>query len=153
MSRKQESPPPGNRTKTGRFAKGASGNPATRFQPGQSGNPEGRPKSLAANIRAKVGDDGEALVQQLLAIARRRGSAWGRVQAIKELLDRGWGKSPQAISVTAVPTIRTPDVDLLKRIATVEEMRVMRDVMRRALAIQHADEAARLSGGPEPNGD
>ena len=81
--------------------KGQSGNPGRRFgQP--DGNPVdrgGRPKSLARRVRDEVGEDGEKLIELLMAIARRRGSAWGRVQAIKELLDRGWGKAPQEITV------------------------------------------------------
>jgi hypothetical protein len=94
-----------NRTRSGRFAKGSSGNPRTKFEPGRSGNPAGRPRSLAATVRDQVGDDGEMLIAELLKIARRRGGgAWGKVQAIRELLDRGWGKAPALVAHMDVPS-------------------------------------------------
>lgn len=85
----------------GGFEKGSSGNPGRRFgQP--DGNPTdrgGRPKSLASAIREQVGDDAADLITELLKIARgRKVSAAAKVQAIRELLDRGgWPKAPVLI--------------------------------------------------------
>jgi hypothetical protein len=114
-----------------RFEKGTSGNPARRFgQP--DGNPTdrgGRPQSLAVNIRAKVGDDGDALVCELLVIAKdRRRSAWGRVQAIRELLDRGFGTSPQIVKIEPGTEDRQR---FLLRFATDEELTVMEELNNR----------------------
>lgn len=77
---------------------------------GQSGNPGGRPKGLGESVRKLVGNDGEKLIQALLAIAvgkaedRKklfgagvRVSLRDRLEAIKQLCDRGWGKPIQSI--------------------------------------------------------
>lgn len=63
------------------------------FQPGQSGNPSGRPKGIAAVVKSRVKP--EELVDILLEIAQdSRSKPAERTQAVKELLDRGYGKSP-----------------------------------------------------------
>jgi hypothetical protein len=53
------------------------------------------------------------LIAELLKIARRRGGgAWGKVQAIRELLDRGWGKAPALVAhVDVTSADATPDWD------------------------------------------
>ena len=84
----------------GAGGKFAPGNKAGhRFRPGQSGNPGGRPRGLAANIREKVGEDGEWLINELIRIARGRGGAFGKVQAVRELLTRGFGAAPQFVEI------------------------------------------------------
>jgi len=68
----------------------------TAWQPGQSGNPKGRAKSLKAAVQARVGDDGERIVDEMFKIAtdrRLRGHHGARVrlQAWCELRDMaGW---------------------------------------------------------------
>lgn len=66
------------------------------FSPGQSGNPAGRPSraaELARRTRAAIGGQVEDLVRVLVAIARSPGTdRRTRVEAIRELLARGWGR-------------------------------------------------------------
>lgn len=63
------------------------------WKPGQSGNPAGRPKGIAATVRDAT--DPVALVAILLAVANDpRAKASERIAAVRELLDRGYGKAP-----------------------------------------------------------
>ena len=64
-----------------------------RFEPGKSGNPGGRPKGLAAAVKAKV--QPEDLVAVLVDVAQdARAKPSERIAAVRELADRGWGKAP-----------------------------------------------------------
>lgn len=74
-----------------------------KFAPGQSGNPGGRPKGLSAALRAKYGDDAKTIVAELHKYAFGKATDVPpivRFNALKELLDRGWGKAPQTIEHT-----------------------------------------------------
>lgn len=77
----------------------------TQFKPGQSGNPGGRPKGFAEYIRAET-KEGKDLVDFALSVVRgekQRGAKQPpgllyRLEALKWLGDRGWGKPLQAVT-------------------------------------------------------
>ena len=63
------------------------------FEPGKSGNPGGRPKGIAAVVRERT--DPSSMVDILLDVANdTRAKASERIAAVRELLDRGYGKAP-----------------------------------------------------------
>lgn len=76
-------------TRTG----GASGK---GFRPGQSGNPGGRPKGFT-ELREAARTHTKTALETLVAILKT-GSDSAKVAAATAILDRGWGKAPQAIT-------------------------------------------------------
>lgn len=80
-----------NRRNTGQFAKGQSGNPAGR-QPGV-------PNKANAELKALAQEYTRETVETLVGIMRDgEMPPPARVAACKEILDRGHGKAPQAIT-------------------------------------------------------
>ena len=68
------------------------------FRPGESGNPGGRPKAVAA-LRDLVQARGDGLIGKLMDIAfANETEPRVRIEAIKVLLDRGYGRPPQPIT-------------------------------------------------------
>ena len=66
------------------------------FKKGVSPNPGGKPKELAG-LREKIRGHGDELVDYLLDLARNAETENTRVAAIRELLDRGFGKPTQPV--------------------------------------------------------
>lgn len=93
-------------------------------------NPGGRPKGLAARIRALT-NDGEVLIQTLLEIVQTVGSR-DRVRATEILLERGYGKTVQttatialegdaaSAALEALQSLTTGDLERLARSTTVQ---------------------------------
>ena len=67
-----------------------------RWQPGQCGNPRGRPR-VVGEIRDLARGQTEHAIEVLISVMRDgKASAAARIAAAREILDRGWGRPPQA---------------------------------------------------------
>lgn len=71
----------------------------TRFKPGESGNPAGRPKIMIEVVQAARERTLEAIetLERIMRDPKATGSA--RVSAAVAILERGWGKAPQTMTV------------------------------------------------------
>ena len=67
------------------------------FQPGVSGNPGGRPKSLGT-LRALARAHAAEAITELARLAMHARSETARIAAIRELLDRAYGKPTQFLA-------------------------------------------------------
>ncbi len=68
------------------------------FEPGQSGNPGGRPKVIA-ELRELARQHTPAAIEELARLALKARNEAVRISAIRELLDRGYGKAPTSLPV------------------------------------------------------
>ena len=68
--------------------------PGRRFKAGESGNPNGRPK-VCAELRDLARSHAPAAIEELARLAKKARSETARIAAIRELLDRGFGKATQ----------------------------------------------------------
>ena len=82
--------------------------PGPPFEKGKSGNPGGRPKVLA-ELRQLARSYAPEAIKELARLATKARSETARIAAIRELLDRGFGKSTQFIA-----DHEKPKTDLLK---------------------------------------
>jgi hypothetical protein len=95
------------------------GNKNGRFTPGVSGNPSGRPK-IVAEIQELARQHTPSAIKALVQIVEdEKASPSARVAAAAHILDRAYGKPPQAVehtgnSVLQVITgiLRSPDEPL-----------------------------------------
>jgi DNA-binding transcriptional regulator PaaX len=86
-----------------------------KFSKGQSGNPGGRPKVLA-DVRELARHHTPAIIAELARLALKAKNETTRVAAIRELLDRGFGKPRQGLEITP-PAAFDPIQTLLDDIA------------------------------------
>jgi len=66
------------------------------FKKGESGNPGGRPKVIA-DLRALARAYAPDAIEELARLAIKAKSEAARVAAMRELLDRGYGKAQQMV--------------------------------------------------------
>ena len=102
-----------------------------RFAPGTSGNPNGRPRTLPEFKLAAREHTSDAL-RVLAGIMKRSAvSPSARVRAAAELLDRGWGKAGQEVTLQAVMA----QVDVSREWASLSREERMAQVRRLAFVL------------------
>ena len=98
---------------------------STSFKKGQSGNPRGRPKrpearNVFADLRAAARELTEDAIDTLATVMKDpKTPAAARISAAQALLDRGYGKPPQAIELNSEPDLThlsDEDIETLERI-------------------------------------
>jgi hypothetical protein len=70
-----------------------------KFRKGQSGNPGGRPKVLG-EVQELARQHAPAVIVELARLALKAKSETARIAAIRELLDRGYGRPRQTMEVS-----------------------------------------------------
>jgi hypothetical protein len=71
-----------------------------KFPKGKSGNPGGRPKVLG-EVQELARQYAPAAIVELARLALKAKNETARIAAIRELLDRGYGRSRQAMEISA----------------------------------------------------
>lgn len=71
-----------------------------KFPKGKSGNPGGRPKVLG-EVQELARLHAPSVIVELARLALKAKSETARIAAIRELLDRGYGRPRQAMEITA----------------------------------------------------
>jgi hypothetical protein len=79
-----------------------------QFKKGESGNPGGRPKVIA-DLRALARAYAPDAIKELARLAIKAKSEAARVAAIRELLDRGYGKAQQMVENEDDPSNKTAE--------------------------------------------
>ena len=70
-----------------------------RFKPGQSGNPGGKPKAIIEVTQAARERTTNAIETLEEVMLNPKATQAARVSAAIAILDRGWGKAPQTMTV------------------------------------------------------
>jgi hypothetical protein len=76
------------------------GGKAASSPKGKSGNPGGRPKVLG-EVQELARQYAPSAIVELARLSQKAKSETARIAAIRELLDRGYGRPRQAMEVTA----------------------------------------------------
>ena len=71
-----------------------------------AGRKAGTPNKVTADIRELAQRYGPESVEELARLAKEAQSEQARVEAIKEILDRAYGKSKQSVDVNATLSLR-----------------------------------------------
>jgi Family of unknown function (DUF5681) len=103
------------------FKPGQIANPGGTWKPGQSGNPGGRPKALVSVVTLARTHTREAIQTLKKIISDKNASASARVSAATVLLDRGWGKPFQSISLQHEDGRQISDGELLAILGSEDE--------------------------------
>jgi hypothetical protein len=77
------------------------------FEKGQSGNPAGRPPVIG-ELRELARAHAPEAIKELARLAVKAKSESARISAIRELLDRGFGKPTQFLPVTVKLSPKAP---------------------------------------------
>ena len=64
----------------------------------RGGRVAGTPNRATIEVKAIAQQHGDAMIAELVRIAKESTSDAARISAIKEILDRGYGKAPQAVT-------------------------------------------------------
>jgi len=100
----------------------------SRFKKGESGNPGGRPKSK--ELRDLCREYTAAAVKRLGELAQNAKSPTVQIMAIRELLDRGYGRPMQALEV-AIEDNR-PEQEQTRRLAPQEVVAALSELITNA---------------------
>ena len=83
-----------------KVARNSSGHPVNGVRPGErrGGRQKGTPNKVTADIRAAARLHADDALGELSRIMKHGQSETARIAACKEILDRAYGKSPQAMT-------------------------------------------------------
>ena len=110
--------------------------PRTAWKKGQSGNPGGRPKEVA-EVRELSRQYTDEAIQTLVTLMQSAKVERTRLAAASELLDRGYGRPPQAIDLGGPIQIVSYEAEQLSKLSNNELKKL--DELTRKLADPGSD--------------